>query len=164
MFAWQSAHFDGLLASKINYKDFIKAKFLLFTISCTGVSLIAALYSFISWKILLLTIAAYLYNIGFGSVIVLWFATMNNKRIDISKGGSFNRQGSSAMQFIMGIPLILIPIAIYGSFAWMGAPYMGLVALCVFGLITLLMRNFWVNQLTKIFIKKRYKIAEGFRE
>ena len=164
MFAWQSAHFDGLLANKINYKNFIKAKFLLFTISCTLITLLASFYVFMSWKLLLLHIAAYLYNIGFGTVIVLWFATKNYKRLDITKGGSFNWQGSSALQFIMGIPLLLLPFAIYVPFAFLGNPYLGLLALGLFGLIMLLMRNYWVYQLTKIFIKKRYKIAEGFRE
>lgn len=164
MFAWQSAHFDGLLANKINYTNFIKAKFLLFTITSTIVSLIAALYSFISWKILLVTLAAYLYNMGFGIVIVLWFATKNYKRMDISKSGSFNWQGGSALQLIMSIPLLILPVAIYVAFSFMGNPYLGLLALGLFGLITLLSRNFWVNKLTRTFIKKKYKIAEGFRE
>lgn len=164
MFAWQSSHFDGLLANKISYKDFIKAKFLFFTITCTIISLLAALYSFMSWKILLVTVAAYLFNMGFGAVIVLWFATKNYKRVDLTKGTYLNWQGSSALQFLMGIPLLLIPSAIYFPFELMGNPYLGLLTLGLFGLVTLLMRNFWVNQLTKLFIKKRYKIAEGFRE
>lgn len=164
MFAWQSAHFDGLLANKISYTNFIKAKFLLFTISCTIITLLAALYGFMSWKLLLLHVVAYLYNIGFGAVIVLWFATKNYKRLDLSKSGNFNWQGTGAVQWIMGFPLLLLPFVIYGPFAFMGKPYMGLFALGLFGIITLLMRNLWVNQLTKIFIKKRYKIAEGFRE
>ena len=164
MFAWQSAHFDGLLANKINLKDFIKAKFLLFTISCTIISLLSTVYGFMSWKLLLLHLAAYLYNIGFGTVIVLWFATKNYKRLDLTKGASFNWQGTSAVQWIMGIPLLLLPFVIYMPFGLNDLPYWGLLALSLFGLITLLMRSFWVNWLTDILIKKRYKIAEGFRE
>ena len=164
MFAWQSAHFDGILANKINLKNFIKAKFLLFTISCTVVTLLATFYGFMSWKLLLLHLAAYLYNIGFGTVIVLWFATMNYKRLDLTKGASFNWQGTSAVQWIMSLPLLLIPFIIYMPFGLNGAPFTGLAALAIFGLITLLMRNFWVNKLTKILLKKRYKIAEGFRK
>jgi len=164
MFAWQSAHFDGLLANKVDLKNFIKAKFLLFTISCTLITLLATFYGFVSWKLLMLHIAAYLYNIGFGTVIVLWFATKNYKRLDLSKGASFNWQGTGAVQWIMSLPLIVLPFVIYLPFDIMGKPFIGLLALSIFGLITLLMRNFWVNQLTKLFIKKRYRIAEGFRE
>lgn len=164
MFGWQSAHFDGLLANKIDLEDFIKAKFLLMTISCTVITLIATFYGFISWKLLLLHLAAYLYNIGFGIVIVLWFATKNYKRLDLSSGSSFNWQGTGAVQWIMGIPLLVIPFLIYLPFQLVGQPFWGLFALSFFGIINLLMRNFWIKQLTKILLKQRYKIAEGFRE
>lgn len=164
MFAWQSTHFDGLLVNKINFKDFIKAKFLLFTISCTIITLLASFYGLMSYKLLLLHLAAYLYNIGFATVIVLYFATMNYKRLDITKSASFNWQGVGATQWILGLPFILVPVAIYVPFGMMDKPYWGLAAIGSFGLITLLMRNFWINLLVKKFEKQRYKIAEGFRE
>jgi hypothetical protein len=164
MFAWQSAHFDGLLTSKINFKNFIKAKFLLFTLSCTIITILASFYTFISYKILILQLATYLYNIGFGTVIVLFFATMNYKRLALTKSASFNWQGVGATQWILGLPLILIPIFIYIPFGMLNKPYWGLATIAIFGLITLLMRNVWINLLVKRFEKQRYKIAEGFRE
>ena len=164
MFAWQSTHFDGLLVSKIDFKDFIKAKFLLFTISSTIITILASFYGFMSYKLLLLHAAAYLYNIGFATVIVLYFATLNYKRLDITKSASFNWQGIGATQWILGLPFILTPIFIYMPFGIMNKPYWGLGAIALFGLITLLMRNFWVDLLVKKFEKQRYKIAEGFRE
>ncbi|RZL34541.1 MAG: hypothetical protein EOO96_09440 [Pedobacter sp.] len=164
MFGWQSTHFDGLLVNKIDFKNFIKAKFLLFTISCTIITLLASFYGFMSYKLLLLHLAAYLYNIGFATVIVLYFATMNYKRLDITKSASFNWQGVGATQWILGFPLLLIPFVIYLPFGFMNRPYWGLMALSIFGLITLLMRNYWINLLVKRFEKQRYKIAEGFRE
>jgi len=164
MFAWQSTHFDGLLVNKIDFKNFIKAKFLLFTISCTIITLLASFYGFISYKLLLMHLAAYLYNIGFATVIVLYFATMNYKRLDITKSASFNWQGVGATQWILGLPFILIPVFIYVPFGMLDMPYWGLFAIGTFGLITLLMRNFWIDLLVKRFEKQRYKIAEGFRE
>ncbi len=164
MFAWQSTHFDGLLANKVNFKNFIRAKFLLFNIATTIVALISALYGFISLKLILLHLAAYLYTIGFGTVIVLYFATLNYKRLDITKSASFNWQGVGASQFILTIPYIAIPILIYMPFGLMNLPYIGLAVLGGFGFVMLLMRNFWINYITTRFIEKRYKIAEGFRE
>ncbi|TCC93460.1 hypothetical protein EZ428_01440 [Pedobacter frigiditerrae] len=164
MFAWQSTHFDGLLVNKIDFKNFIKAKFLLFTISCTIITLLASFYGFMSYKLLLMHLAAYLYNIGFATVIVLYFATMNYKRLDLTKGASFNWQGVGATQWILGLPFILVPVFIYLPFGILNKPYWGLAAIAIFGLITLLMRNFWINLLVKRFEKQRYKIAEGFRE
>lgn len=164
MFAWQSAHFDGLLSNKINFKDYIKAKFLLFTIACTIVTLLASFYGFLSPKLLLLHLAAYLYNIGFGTVVVLFLATLNYKRLDITKSSSFNYQGTGATQWLLMFPYALTPILIYLPFGILDKPYIGLFAVGLFGLIMLMMRGFWVNYITRRFEKQRYKIAEGFRE
>ena len=117
-----------------------------------------------SWKIVLIEFAVYLYNIGFSTVIVLFFAMYNYKRLDITKKATFNWQGTGATQWIMSIPLILLPYLIYLPFYFLKQPYWGIATIGIFGIITLLMRNVWVNLLTKKFEKQRYKIAEGFRE
>lgn len=164
MFAWQSSHFDGLMANRIDATSFIKAKFLLFTLAATIVTMLTLLYGFLSWKLALMHICVYLYNIGFGTVIVLYFANYNKKRLDLTKGGSFNWQGVGATQWILGLPLILLPFIIYLPFGANNKPFWGLIAVGLFGLITLAMRDIWIRLLTKLFIKQRYKIAEGFRE
>jgi hypothetical protein len=164
MFAWQSAHFDGLLANKINYRDFIKAKFLLFTISSTIITVLSSFYGFMSYKLLLLHLAAYLYNIGVGTVVVLYFANFNYKRLDITRSASFNWQGVGATQWLLGLPLLLVPMIIYVPFGVFDQPYLGLAVLGILGLLGLFMRNFWVDMIVKKFRDQRYKIAEGFRE
>ncbi len=164
IYAWQSAHFDGLLVNKINFKDYIKAKFLLFTIACSVITVLASFYGFLSPKLLLLHLAAYLYNIGFGTVIVLYMGTSNYKRLDINKSASFNYQGTGATQWLLAFPYTLTPILIYLPFGILGLPYWGLITVALFGLIMLLMRGFWVNFLTKRLESQRYKMAEGYRE
>lgn len=164
MFAWQSAHFDGILSSKIDFKDFIKAKFLLFTIACTIITVLASFYAFLSPKLLLLHLAAYLYNIGFSTVLVLFLATFNYKRLDINKSASFNYQGVGASQWILMIPFMAMPYLIYLPFGYLNQPYWGLIAIAIFGLAMLMTRNFWINYIIKRFEQQRYKIAEGFRE
>lgn len=163
MFAWQSAHFDGLLSNKVNFRDFIKAKFLLFTIACTLITLLASFYGFLSPKLLLLHLTAYLYNVGFGTVMVLYLANFNYKRIDINKSATFNYQGISANQWLLMFPYALTPILIYLPFGLLGKPYLGLILVSAFGLMMILMRGYWVNFITRKFEQQRYKIAEGFR-
>lgn len=164
MFGWQAAHFDGLLANKTNFRDFLKAKFLLFTVGATIISLLISLYGLMSWKILYIQVAAYLYNIGIGTVIVLYFATRNTKAIDLSKGATFNYQGVSAAQFVLLIPYFLVPYIFYLPFAIAGHPYQGVACLALVGLAGLVTRGYAISFLLKALTKKRYKIAEGFRE
>ncbi|WP_316746529.1 DUF5687 family protein [Pedobacter gandavensis] len=164
MFGWQAAHFDGLMANKIDIKDFFRAKFLLFTLFSTLVALLSCLYGFISWKILVIHLAAYLYNVGIGTIIVLYFATRNYKAIDVSKAAAFNYQGVGASQWILGIPYFLCPFLIFLPLSLSGHPYWGLLALGLFGLAGFLTRGFWIDFLVKEFNKRKYKIAAGFRE
>ena len=164
MFGWQAAHFDGLLANKTNLKDFIKAKFLLFTATATIVTLLISFYGLISWKILFIQVAAYLYNIGIGTVIVLFFATRNTKAIDLSKGSTFNYQGVSAAQFILLIPYFLVPYIFYLPFSIAGHAYRGVACIALAGLGGVFARGYCISYLLKSLNKRRYKIAEGFRE
>ena len=164
MFGWQSAHFDGLLVNKTNLHNFIKAKFLLFTTMSTLMTLVISFYGYISWKILAVQFAAYFYNIGIGTVVVLYFATRNYKAIDLSKGSTFNYQGISASQFILMIPYFLIPYLIYLPFSYSGKPYWGLGCLGLAGGIALISRSYWVTFILAEFNKRKYTIAEGFRQ
>ena len=164
MFGWQGAEFDGLMANRTNIKTFIKSKFLLFTLSSTVLTIVVSLYGLMSWKILLIQFAAYFYSIGVATVIVLYFATRNYKFIDLSKGSSFNWQGVGAASMLMSLPVMLSPFLIYLPLAHFGNPYVGLAGITIFGIAGLFTRSFWVDFLVKEFNKRKYKIAEGFRE
>lgn len=164
MFGWQASHFDGLMANKVDLRNFIKAKFLLFTIASSITTLIVCLYGFISWKILVVQFAAYFYNLGIGTVIVLLFATRNYRAIDLSKGQAFNFQGVGASQWVLGLPYFLAPYAIYLPFSFFGHQYWGMITLGGFGILGLLTREYWIKLIIKMLNKQKYKIAEGFRE
>lgn len=164
MFSWQSAHFDGILANKISAEDFFKSKFILFTLFATITLILTAPYAYFGWKILLTHCMLYLWNIGVSSLIVLAFANWNYKYIDLSKGSSFNWEGIGASQFIIGIPLFVIPMLIYILIGWLSNPIAGTLSLGFIGMIFILTRQYWIGKLVRSFKSKRYKIAEGFRE
>ena len=163
MFSWQSAEFDGLLANNVNIRAFFKAKLLLLTLGSTLLTIVISFYAFLSWKILAMQFAVYLYNIGIGSTIVLYFATMNYKSIDLTKGASWNWQGVGATTMIMALPLILIPYLIYIPLSLIG-PFWGLAGLAGTGLCGYFLRHFFTGLLIQEFNRKKYKIAAGFRE
>lgn len=164
MFGWQASHFDGLMVNKTNLKHFIAAKLLLFTLVSTMVLFITSLYGLINLKILFIQLAAYLYNIGIGVIIVLYFATWNSKAIDLSKRSTFNYQGVSASQFILTIPYFLAPYLFYLPFSYLGHPYWGIASLGIAGLTGLFTRKYWITFLVVALNKRRHQIAEGFRE
>jgi hypothetical protein len=163
MFSWQSSHFDGILANRISAEDFFKSKILLFTLFSSVAFLLTIPYVYFGWKVLLAHAMLYLWNIGLSSLIVLAFANWNYKYIDLSKGSSFNWEGVGASQFIIGLPLFILPMFIYTIVKWLFNPVAALLMLGFIGLFFIVSRSFWLNKLLKSFKQKRYIIAEGFR-
>ena len=164
LFAWQSAHFDGLMAGNLSVKTYIKSKFMLFTAVCTVVLLLTSLYGLMSWKLLIVQLAGYLYNVGIHTVITVYFATRSYKSMDISKGATFNYQGMGAEKWLYTAVVFLIPMVIYWPFAFFINAWAGVIALSILGLISFLLQDWWVDILTKEFFKRKYKILNGFRE
>lgn len=163
MFSWQSAHFDGLLTSKVSAKDFFKSKLLLFNLFSTLCFLLTIPYIYFGWGVLVVHFIMYVWNLGVNTVLILYFANQNYKRIDLSKGSAMNWEGVGASQFILSIPLLIAPYIIYLPFSLLNYPELGLGLIGVTGLGFILTRDFWVNNLVRLFNSKRYIIAEGFR-
>jgi hypothetical protein len=166
LFSWQSGHFDGLMAARLSLRTYIKSKLLLFTAVATLLLILSSMYGFLSWKLLLIQLAAYFYIIGLYSVLAVYVATWNYKAIDISKKATFNSHGGMG-----GLPLMLysvssflIPMGIYLPFAYLFSPWSGILAVGLVGLISLLLQDWWIDWLTKEFSKRKYLMLEGFRE
>lgn len=164
LFAWQSAHFDGLMAGNLSIKNYIKSKFALFTAISTMVLLITSLYGLLTWKLLVIQLAAYLYNVGIHTVIAIYFATRSYKAIDIGRAATFNYQGMGAEKWLYSLVVFLIPMAIYWPFTWFINAWAGIAAIGVLGLVSFLLQDWWIDVLTKEFFKRKYKILNGFRE
>lgn len=165
LFAWQSGHFDGMMASNLSIKTYIKSKFVLFTAVCTLVLLLTSFYGLLEWKLLLVQLSGYLYNVGIHAVIAVYFATRSYKAIDISKGTTFNYQGMGAEKWIYSIVILLVPMAIYWPFAFfLHTPWAGIAAIGVLGLVSFLLQDWWIDILTREFRARKHRILDGFRE
>ncbi len=163
MFSWQSSHFDGILSGRIDAEDFFRAKFLLFTLFSSLCFILTIPYVYYGWKVLAVHFIMYVWNLGVNTVLVLYFANRNYKRIDLSKSASFNWEGVGASQWMLSIPLLLAPFLIYFPFHFFGYAEAGLALIGMTGLVFIISREFWLSRLVAIFRDKRYTIAEGFR-
>jgi hypothetical protein len=133
MYSWQAAHFEGLMVSKVKFADFLKAKYLLFTAVSTAAFVLTTPYVYFGWRVLLIHFIMYLWNIGFTTSVVLYFANRNARRIDLSKGASFNWEGVGATQMLLSFLLLLPPLLIYWIFNLLGHPNVALAFIAVIG-------------------------------
>jgi Family of unknown function (DUF5687) len=164
LFAWHSGYFDGLMSLPISIREFIRAQFMMFTAVSTLTFVVTSLYGLISWKIIPFQIAAFLYNAGINTVVVIYFSTRSYKGIDLTRSATFNYQGTGMSQWINMLVVLLAPMLIYIFLAWLFNSWVALTVLGLLGLISLLLQNWWINLLTDQFRIRKHTILAGFRE
>jgi len=164
LFAWHSSYFDGLMASNVSIPAFIRSKFMLYNAISTTIFIITSFYGLITWKILIIQTAGFLYNIGINSVISIYLATYSYKAIDLTRNATFNYQGIGTVQWVYALVILIIPYAIYFPLAKFVSPWAACAAISGLGLISLLMQSYWVEVLTREFRKRKYLMLAGFRE
>jgi hypothetical protein len=163
MYGWQATHFDGLMVSKVNFTDFLKGKYLLFTMVSTAAFLLTTPYLYFGWRTLAIQFIMFLWNIGVNTTLVLFFANRNGKRIDLSKGAAFNWEGVGVTQLLLSFPLMAAPYLFFLPLKLTGHANLGFALLAAIGLIGLLTRSYWIKVLAADLNKRKYKVAEGFR-
>jgi len=162
--AYESNYFDSLLASNFDFRQYFRMKFINSILICSICYIITIPYVFFSAKVLLINTVAFLFNIGVISFTLLFIATFNKKRLDMSKGAAFNYQGLGASNWLAMFPAFLLPIIIYWPFSMAGMPYTGLIFIGILGLIGLLFNKTFTNIIYRNFLKRKYIMADGFRE
>lgn len=162
--SWNSSSFDFFVNQKNGIESLIKGKYLLLiSVSCLCF-LFSVPYVYFGWKFLLLHFVTFLFNIGILIHVLIYIALWKPKPMDLNKGAMFNYEGVGAAQFLIIIPLLVIPYAIYLPFHFLVNGYVGLAALGVTGVIGIL----FIKKLMAINVKRlldqRYEVSSSFRQ
>ncbi len=164
LFAWQSSHFDGMMSFNINIYQYIKAKLALFTIVSSLQFLLACFYGFMSWRILPIQLAAFLYSLGVNSFITIYASTFNYRYLNLSKSASMNFQGIGAIQWLQSLFLALGPGLVFFLLNRFIGFWAAVISISGLGIIGLAFHEMIINWLAGQFNIRKYKILEGFRE
>ncbi|MBN1650402.1 MAG: hypothetical protein JW857_03685 [Bacteroidales bacterium] len=164
LLAWESSHFDLILSSNIGIQDYFKAKYFLLVIPTLILYFFTIPYLYFGMKIFWVNFASLFYNLGVNAPLLLYMASFNKKRMDLSKGAMMNYQGVGANNFVLVIPLLAVPALIY----WPVSAFFGFVPAVLtlggLGVIGLLFNQSLIKLAVNNFRKKRYAIAEGYRQ
>jgi hypothetical protein len=163
-FGYESNYLDALLTKNIDFKHFITVKFYIAVMISVFCFILTIPYVFFGYKILLINASMFFYNIGVLSFVLLYFATFNKKRIDLTRGGAFNFQGIGAMNWLAGLPAFLLPILIYIPFSLAGIPNTGIAFIGFLGILGLFFSRFFIHIIFRSFYKRKYIMATAFRE
>ncbi len=163
LWAWQSCHFDFILAANFNLNDYIRTKFIAMNILGSFGLLLSLFYGFMNWKIIPILCAAYLFNIGIHSVLIGFLATHKYKGIELNENNFTSHQEISPAQWLYTFLVTFIAAIIYWPLASLFNAWAGIFALGISGIISIFMQKWWISVIEIQFIKNKEKLQSGFR-
>ena len=75
-----------------------------------------------------------------------------------------NYEGMGAVQWLMIVPLFLVPIGLFSLVSYLYSFYMAVAVLFCFGFIGIVMQKHIMRQLVKLYKKRKYKMIIGFQQ
>ncbi|MGI6478151.1 MAG: DUF5687 family protein [Salinivirgaceae bacterium] len=161
---WDGAHFDFLMTRKISTQTYIRSNYYLL-LSLSVISFILTTpYFFFGKEIIIYHCVAILYNIGVNIHVYLFGATYNTKRLELAQGSVMNMQGVSIKNFIVLIPLLVVPMLIIGIFSLFSATNIALIILASIGLLGIIFTKQLLKVTEKQFLERKYALCDGFRK
>jgi hypothetical protein len=162
--AWDSSYYSMMMSQNIPMKQYLDSKAGLMYFSILILTLLSTPYVYFGLNILLLNIACAIYNAGVNVPLILYAGSFNKKRIDLEKSPFMNYQGTGATQWILGFPLLLIPIilwyVVYKIFDQnFATAFLGLI-----GIIALLLKNIFMERIVKAYKAKKHIQINGFKQ
>jgi hypothetical protein len=162
--AWDSGYYKMLMSQNIKYQQYLKSKWMLMTLSVIILFVLSIPYVYFGWKILLAHFAAAVYNIGVNTHVILYGGSFNRKKIDLNQRAAFNYQGTGAVQWIIGIPLMILPLAIFGITYLFAGFEVGCVVLTVLGITGIVLHQKLMNFITQKYLDSKYKMIDAFSQ
>ena len=160
--AWDSAHYKMLMSQSFKYRKFLESKWILMVVMTSILYLLSFPYLYFGYNIFLMITAGAIFNIGFNSLFLLYAGSFNRKKIDLNKSGFGNTQGTSATQFLIIIPLMLLPMLLFWVFNKFVGYNSGFIVVASVGIISLLFKKYAMNFIEKKYIKDKYLMINAF--
>ncbi|MHB0756509.1 DUF5687 family protein [Polaribacter sp. M15] len=162
--AWDSSYYKMLMSQNFKYERYLKSKFTIMTISVVALFVLGIPYVYFGWKVLLVHFAAMIYNVGVNTHVILYGGTFNRKKINLDEKAAFNFQGTGAVQWLIGFPLMLLPMAIFGLINWLVSFEIATATIAIMGFIGVALHKKLMAAITKKYIANKYVMIHAFNQ
>ena len=160
--AWDSSYYKLLMSQNIKYKQYLESKFTLMALSVVILFVLGIPYVYFGWKVLLAHFAAAIYNVGVNSHVILYGGSFNRKKIDLSQKAAFNYQGTGAVQWLIGVPLMLLPMGIFALFNTLIGFEIASLVLIISGIVGIVFHEKLMQYITRRYLNSKYKMIDAF--
>ena len=161
---WDSGYYKLLMSQNIKYEQYLQSKFTLMALSVAILFVLGIPYVFFGWKILLAHFVAAIYNIGVNTHVILYGGAFNRKKIDLSQKAAFNYQGTGAVQWLIGIPLLIIPMGIFALFYFLIGFELACLVLALLGILGIIFHQKLMKGITAKYVQSKYSMIEAFNQ
>lgn len=162
--AWDSAYYKLLMSQNIKYEKYLKSKFTLMAASIIIMFLLSIPYVYFGWKILIAHFAAAIYNMGVNTHVILFAGSFNRKKINLDERAAFNWQGTGAVQWLVGIPLMLLPMLLFGILFWIFNFEVGVIVIAALGVLGIVFHQKIMKIINKKYSDSKYKMIDAFSQ
>jgi len=162
--AWDSGYYKLLMSQNIKYEQYLRSKFILMVMSVVILFVLGIPYVYFGYKILIAHFAAAIYNIGVNTHVILWGGSFNRKKIDLDKKAAFNYQGTGAVQWLIGIPLMIVPMGLFALVNWLVGFGAAVALLIILGVVGIVFHKKLMAGITKKYLDSKYKMIDAFSQ
>ena len=162
--AWDSGYYNMLMSQNFKYERYLTSKFTIMSISVIALFVLGIPYVYFGWKVLLVHFAAMIYNLGVNTHVILYGGTFNRKKINLDEKAAFNFQGTGAVQWLIGLPLMLLPMAIFGLINWLVSFEIATTTIAILGFIGIALHKKLMAAITKKYIANKYVMIHAFKQ
>lgn len=162
--AWDSGYYKLLMSQNIKYKEYLNSKYTLMVMSSIIMFVLSIPYVYFGWKILLVHFAAMVYNVGINTYIILLAGSFNRKKIDLTQRAAFNYQGTGAVQWLVGFPLLFVPVGLFfAPYKFIGFEA-GVAFLIILGATGIVFHQKIMRFIVTKYLNSKYKMISAFEQ
>ncbi len=162
--AWDSEYYGMMMSQNIPLRKYLESKAALISVSIVVMFLLSIPYVYFGWKALAINFSCALYNLGVNVPVILFFGSFNKKRIDLTKSAIGNMQGTSATQFLVLLPLMVVPSLLYFGLKTFISFEAAIGVLSILGITGFALRKTALDKVAEVYRKRKYGMIAGFKE
>lgn len=162
--SWDSSYYSMIMSQNIPMRQYLASKMGLITVSVLVLLILTTPYIYFGVEVVILNLAAAIYNIGVNVPLLIFSGSFNKKRIDLDKSQMMNYQGMGISQWLVGIPVMAVPVFIFWILNKFVSYDVAVGTISGLGIIGILLRPTLLTYLTQRYRKRKYVTIQGFKQ
>ena len=164
--SWDSAYYPLMMSQNIPYRDYIASKWWLVVIGTVISMLLSVFYLYYGFSVYLSILVGAIYNIGVNSHLILLGGAFTKTPIDLasSKQAFGDKKAFNIKTFLLTIPKLLLPMALYGAGYYLISPNAGLAFVAGAGILGFAFRNKMFTIIERLYKTEKYKALDAYSQ